>query len=135
MTSTPKYKSSLLKYLINIEVELRNDYEQLINKFEDIVQKIKYLVKNLHKLNLTHTDLSFFNICIDDNDELHLIDFEGLFNDDIYNNISYLSELEAEIKYFMICNYPIYQVLINDVPRDDIYKLIYLVSDIDWNIL
>ena len=72
VSSTPKYKYSLLQYFLEIDVDKRKD------GLVKYLSKINSLIDNLRKNNLFHDDLAFRNICIDEQDNLHLIDFEEL---------------------------------------------------------
>ena len=42
------------------------------------IDKIKQLIYDLEYYNLEHPDIALRNICVDANNELHLIDFHGL---------------------------------------------------------
>ena len=72
LTSTPRYKSSLLNYVESFPKEKRSE---VVLEF---LPQIRALQKDLIFRKLTHADLAFRNICVDDSDKLHLIDFEGL---------------------------------------------------------
>ena len=82
VTSTPRYKYSLLEQLNKIKYEVSSD--DFKNILMEYLHKIKVLIRALHEKNIIHWDLAFRNICIDEYDNLHLIDFETLVDGDIY---------------------------------------------------
>lgn len=74
LTSTPRYKSSLLDH---VESFPKKEQAEVVKKF---FPQITALQEDLRKNKLTHADLAFRNICLDDSGKLHLIiDFEELF--------------------------------------------------------
>lgn len=94
-TSTPRYKCSLLDHINSIQKDKQKDE---ILKF---ISKIIALVNDLLQNGLFHGDLAFRNICVDDRDDLHLIDFEELHPIGRYSNFGgMVYELEKDIKVY-----------------------------------
>ena len=106
-TSTPKYKYSLFDYLS------ATDDARIEEVLTDVVQKLKSVIKLLWIKQIIHCDLSFGNICIDNNDDLQLIDFEFMTTGDIFENGHiHLRYIEEDLRTFTKGDNMLYDELI-----------------------
>jgi len=93
VTSTPRYRCSFLDHILKTEKGKQKDE---VIKY---LPRIQLLVDDLKQNNLFHGDLAFRNICIDNQDNLHLIDFEQLSRAPDNPIYSMFFDLDSDIKW------------------------------------